>query len=225
MVFQLSVKVRTEEFEEDRYFIDGVCPFDRSGEKGDWNVALDFVPCIYEQPLDDHLPEKSPSFDGGVNGGGNTHSAGVSHTNSVYSLGIRSASDHALLDVPISLEANMEVIGDGIAFDGSKDLGLTESNPQAHTISNESRLQEVQVNVIDDQALLDISQPVSVAKSGSNKHIGLRAGLDRMCWWATTCKAGNFEVFNTFPVVRPTARRVRNVSVSWCVWWINCAMG
>ncbi|KAK9046325.1 hypothetical protein V6N11_052217 [Hibiscus sabdariffa] len=144
--------------------------------------------CTNEQPPVGNLFENCPSFDGVEKGCRSTQSVGESHATNSNSVGIHAANDPLLLDVPISMENNVEVRGDRKGVRMTKEIGLTGCNSLAQSISHESRLQEVQVNVLDDMTLADISQPLKDAAHESNKQIRLRASLDRMYWWATTFK-------------------------------------
>ncbi|KAK8563736.1 hypothetical protein V6N13_006028 [Hibiscus sabdariffa] len=138
--------------------------------------------------LEEHISEKSLIIDCAKKVGENIHLEGENHATSSNNLSFCSVGDPGLLDVPISLEANMAIIGDGIAVGLPKDLGSTGYNPQARSISHESRLQEVQVNVLDHMNLVNISQSSLASTHDSNKHFGLRAGLDKMYWWASAFK-------------------------------------
>ncbi|KAK8509979.1 hypothetical protein V6N13_118520 [Hibiscus sabdariffa] len=164
-------------------------PFDRNGGSDAREDASIPIPCINDQALEKIHLEKCPSFEGVNIVGGSLQSVGESFATNSNGIGSRNVTDLVLLDVPISLEANIEVLGEGTGFGVHEDSGLSGCNPQVQSISHESRLQEVQVDVLEDKALEDISQPVLAEVYGTNKLFGLRAGLDRTLWWASTSKS------------------------------------
>ncbi|KAK8713403.1 hypothetical protein V6N13_148621 [Hibiscus sabdariffa] len=144
----------------------------------EWRKALEKI----------HL-EKCPNFEGVNIVGGSLQSVGESFATNSNGIGSRNVTDPVLLDVPISLEANIEILGEGTGFSVHEDIGLSGCNPQVQSISHESRLQEVQVGVLEDKALEGISQPVLAEVYGTNKLFGLRAGLDRTFWWVSASKS------------------------------------
>ncbi|KAK8652113.1 hypothetical protein V6N13_061135 [Hibiscus sabdariffa] len=98
-------------------------------------------------------------------------------------------SNTGLLDVPISVEPTFQVCKEERASEKVDDVGPDVRDLDGQSISNESRLQEVQVDQLEDRVqdvYLKVGQGTGLILAGQNMSMpsGLRAGIDRLQWWA-----------------------------------------
>ncbi|GMJ11822.1 hypothetical protein HRI_004851400 [Hibiscus trionum] len=146
------IKIGLEEYVEDRVFLDGQSPWDSAGElNGDFSVSPERAPSQVLREIfgdnnivlenDKEVSVPSFSFNG---------------TNNI-SAALSSSSAAGLHDVPIVSEEGLFFVQPGPSIPTQ---AIAELVAQDESVSNASRLQEVQIGVIDTSQIAGLSQPV-----------------------------------------------------------------